>query len=68
MKSYDILADYYDELILLEEGIDDWVQFTMDHNAGKKVLELACGSGVITRRLKDKGFLIKASDLSERML
>ena len=45
---YQILARFYDALVQDEEATNAWVSFIQRHIQGKRVLELACGSGEIT--------------------
>ncbi len=68
MKSYQILSDYYDQLILPEGSIEPWIEFTLKHQHGFSLHELACGSGAILSELKKAGFTVSGSDLSEEML
>ncbi len=65
---YDSLADYYDELVRDDESTLRWVNFTKDNIKGKKILELACGSGEITNGLYKEGYDIVGSDISSSML
>lgn len=68
MKSYEALADYYDDLIIDHEEIKKWCVFTEKHSTGKNLLELACGSGAITELLVNAGFTVTGSDISLPML
>lgn len=56
---YDKWTDYI-QSILKEYGVTE--------NTGKLVCELGCGTGSITRRLKDKGYDMIGIDNSEEML
>ena len=47
----------------LHESVSDKIR-TSSTTAGKRVLELGCGSGALTRRLSDDGFEIRAVDLT----
>lgn len=65
---YSVLADYYDALVGDPEAFEAWTDWIESHHPGPQVLELACGSGEITRRLADAGFEVTGMDLSEEML
>lgn len=65
---YQILARFYDALVQDEEATNAWVSFIQRHIQGKRVLELACGSGEITIALGKKGYRVDASDISEDMI
>jgi len=68
MKSYDLLAKYYDKLTIDQAGVKAWCDFTKQYACGRSLLELACGSGAITLELVKAGFKVKGLDLSESML
>lgn len=65
---YNVLAKYYDGLVKDDEATKAWVDLIEPHMQGKRILELACGSGEITIALANKGFEIDASDLSGAMI
>ena len=65
---YESLANYYDALVKDEEATLKWCDFVDKHAKGKKVLELACGSGEISNELMKRGYDILATDISESML
>jgi ubiquinone/menaquinone biosynthesis C-methylase UbiE len=73
MDSYIGLAEIYDRTI--EVDYNKWLTFIEEYfNSkeiklyGKKLLELGCGTGNMTLKLKEKGMDITAVDLSEEML
>jgi len=66
VNNYQLLAKYYDLLLQDEEAYSYWLKYIEDEPF-KDVLELASGSGVLTKILKEKGYNIIASDLSEEM-
>jgi SAM-dependent methyltransferase len=68
MKSYEILADYYDKLIIDAQGIADIVHFFTTHHYANDVLEIACGTGAITKALIEKGYKVSGFDLSMTMI
>lgn len=68
MKSYEILADYYDKLIIDAQEIADIVRFFTTHHLYNDVLELACGTGAITETLLKKGYEVIGFDLSSSMI
>ena len=65
---YDTLATYYDALVKDDEATKDWLKWIYSEDLGKKVLELACGSGEITNQLAKDGYQVTALDLSEEMV
>ncbi len=64
---YQTLAHYYDALVRDDEAADAWVDWIRTYAKGGSFLELACGSGEITLRLKD-AFALSAMDLSQDMI
>ncbi|MGB7594597.1 MAG: class I SAM-dependent methyltransferase [Erysipelotrichaceae bacterium] len=66
--NYCVLADFYDALVKDEEATNQWVAYTKQRVKGKKILELACGSGEITLALADEGYQLDALDLSGEMI
>lgn len=67
MSIYDTLGRYYDALVKDDEAADAWAAWIESFHPGKQFLELACGSGEITKRLAAHHQLC-ALDLSESML
>lgn len=72
MSSYNTLAQFYD---FLTENVDYKVRseyisnfFSEYGNGGKKVLDLACGTGTISKLLCDNGYEVTGMDISEEML
>lgn len=66
LKAYDYLAYYYDALLGDEEAFSYWLK-EIEKDQFKSVLELASGSGVMAKILKDKGYEVIASDISLAM-
>jgi len=66
VKSYDLLAYYYDELLGDKEAFSYWLKY-IEEKPFKTVLELASGTGVLAGILQDKGYDVIASDLSKSM-
>ncbi|MBQ7740151.1 MAG: class I SAM-dependent methyltransferase [Eubacterium sp.] len=72
MNSYNTFAFYYDRLTenaeyeVRSEFISNF--FYRYNNGNMSVLDLACGTGNITKYLSEKGYEITALDLSEEML
>lgn len=64
---YDTLAYYYDLLAADEAASDRWVEWVESYHPQKKFLELACGTGEITKRLA-KHHDVSALDLSGQMV
>ena len=65
---YKTLAYYYDELLGDNESLKLWVDEIEKNIKGKKILELACGSGELAIMLAKKGYDIYATDLSSEMI
>ncbi|MDE6470452.1 MAG: class I SAM-dependent methyltransferase [Eubacterium sp.] len=72
MSSYNTLAQFYD---FLTENVDYKVRseyisnfFSEYGNGGKNVLDLACGTGTISKLLCDRGYKVKGMDISDEML
>lgn len=67
VSNYEILAQYYDELLQDKESLNLWLKY-IEEEPFNSVLELASGSGVMAGILKSKGYDIVASDLSQSMM
>lgn len=65
---YSSLAKFYDALVGNEAATKQWVDFTIHHQQGNNILDMACGSGDIAIALTKCGFKVDACDLSEAML
>lgn len=71
-EQYSVLATYYDR-IMEDVDYDAWVAFyekcfAMYSEKPKKMLDLACGTGLITIPLAKAGYEITGLDLSAEML
>lgn len=64
---YQTLGGYYDQLVGDLQAVEDWVKWIESFHPGLRFLELACGSGEITRSLA-KSHAVEAMDLSQAML
>lgn len=62
------LAFYYDALVKDMAAAELWLEFTKQHGDGEKVLELAGGTGEISRLLAQAGYSLLTSDIDEDML
>ena len=72
MGSYEFLAGCYDELTY-DVGYSAWADYIEAHFRkrglpGKTVLDLACGTGSLTRELAQRGYEMIGVDLSPDML
>ena len=72
MSSYDFLAGCYDQLTY-DVHYTDWADYIEKHFQkrglpGKTVLDLACGTGSLTRELALRGYEMIGVDLSPDML
>ena len=72
MSSYDFLAGCYDQLTYDVDYVS-WADYIETHFRrrglpGKTVLDLACGTGSLTRELAQRGYEMIGVDLSPDML
>ncbi|WLR49911.1 class I SAM-dependent methyltransferase [Bacillus tianshenii] len=70
--AYEGFAYLYDEL-MSDAPYDSWTEFVQkqanNYNIeGKRLLDLACGTGELSVRLAEKGWVVTGADLSEDML
>ncbi len=72
MASYNIFAEFYDDLTqnVEYEKIAKYVSsfFKKYYPCGKTVLDLACGTGTLSKILNEEGYNIIGIDLSDDML
>lgn len=72
MASYNIFAEFYDDLTqnVEYEKIAKYVSsfFKKYYPSGKTVLDLACGTGTLSKLLNEVGYYIIGIDLSDDML
>ncbi|MDY5975005.1 class I SAM-dependent methyltransferase, partial [Streptococcus hyovaginalis] len=70
-KNYEKFASVYDA-IMDDSLYDLWTDFSLRHlpksNRRKKLLELACGTGIQSVRFSQAGFDVTGLDLSQEML
>lgn len=66
VDNYEVLAKYYDALLQDEGSLKYWLEY-IHQLKGKDVLELASGSAVMAKILKNEGYNVVASDISEAM-
>ncbi len=66
VSNYQMLAQYYDELLQDEEALSLWLKY-IEEESFHTVLELASGSGLMAGILKTKGYDVTASDISLEM-
>lgn len=69
MATYETFASVYDA-IMDDSLYDKWTDFSLRHfpKGKKKLLELACGTGIQSIRFKEAGFDVTGLDLSREML
>lgn len=65
---YNKLAEFYDGLVGDNKAIKAYADFIEKYISGKKILELACGSGELAVLLSGRGYEVDATDISEDML
>lgn len=68
MGIYQLLADYYDDLVKDDQATLAWVDLITKYAKIQDVCEFACGSGEITLALAKRGANVVASDLSLAMV
>lgn len=66
VNEYEYLAKYYDYLLGDEDAFLLWLKYIKEKDF-KTCLELASGSGVLAKILKNEGYDIIASDISNEM-
>ncbi|KEZ51092.1 MULTISPECIES: class I SAM-dependent DNA methyltransferase [Metabacillus] len=69
---YKGFAEIYDEL-MKDVPYGQWTDFLHERmkrfgNGGSRILDLGCGTGEISIRLKQKGYAVTGMDISEEML
>lgn len=69
MASYETFAKIYDE-VMDDSQYENWLVFTqkMLSQTTQRILELACGTGVLSILLADKGYDVTGLDLSTEMV
>ncbi|MGT2844792.1 class I SAM-dependent DNA methyltransferase [Streptococcus hongkongensis] len=71
MTTYETFASVYDA-VMDDTLYDKWTDFSLRHlpksNSRKKLLELACGTGIQSVRFAQAGFDVTGLDLSQEML
>ena len=68
MQEYDLIAPFYDiEHDHFSEDLDMYRNFA-ELSGGRKILELACGSGRVLLPLAQEGYELTGVDNSEKML
>ena len=67
--SYEEFARVYDS-VMDEELYDLWFEFSQRHFPAKtqNIMELACGTGILSIRFSQAGYKVTGVDLSEEML
>ena len=67
--SYEEFARVYDS-VMDEELYDLWFEFSQRHFPAKtqNIMELACGTGILSIRFSQAGYEVTGVDLSEEML
>lgn len=69
MASYEEFARVYDS-VMDDSLYDQWFDFSLRHfpENTQKIMELACGTGILSIRFDQAGFEVTGVDLSEEML
>ncbi len=66
--NYGRLAEVYDAIMGDPEGVERYAEMLDKYLHGRKVLDLACGTGDLTLALHKKGYRMTGLDLSQPML
>ena len=70
-NAYIVLSKYYDKLIF-DSDYQKWVDYVVEivkkYSVNKKGVDVACGTGIFTRALKNNGFDVTGVDISQEML
>lgn len=71
MLPYSVLAGFYDTIIK-DERYDKWTNYIVslvkENCSGQTGVDVACGSGIVTLKLKKAGYNVTGVDISEEML
>jgi ubiquinone/menaquinone biosynthesis C-methylase UbiE len=72
MSSYDEIAEWYDQSVrtgsLLHELVEPALFALLGNVSGKHICDLACGQGVIARKLAHRGASVVGVDISAKLL
>ena len=72
MSSYDEIAEWYDQSVrtgsLLHELVEPALFALLDDVSGKGICDLACGQGVIARKIAQRGASVVGIDISAKLL
>jgi SAM-dependent methyltransferase len=66
MELYDVLADHYEKLFPLENEIRDFLRGRFSNRVS--LLDAACGTGIYTRALRERGRKIVGIDYDKKMI
>ncbi len=70
-NQYTALSKFYEEIIY-DEKYKSWINYIASlvkkHSLGIKGIDVACGTGILTRRLKASGYDVVGVDISQDML
>lgn len=68
MNFYQLLSEYYDDIFpVSDQKLRFFVDLFQAHEV-QQVLDVACGSGLLARRLASKGYEVTGIDLEEKMI
>ena len=68
VDTYNKIAQEYDEEFVNDYSDTPYVDKFLNYLEGKKVLDIGCGVGNLTKYIMDKGFNVEGIDLSKEML
>ena len=71
VSNYSVLAKYYDRFTQNDCDYDSWSQYlyaVANSHGVKEIVDVACGTGKMTKLLLDKGLKVLGVDASEEML
>lgn len=61
-------AQYYHELVFDKEGYQSYLNWVIQEECGKQLLECACGTGYLSRLLAENGYCVDALDIDRSMI
>ncbi len=70
-EGYDEIAEHYDDWSRPSSELsneDEFDEFLSHLESGSHILDVGCGSGVVTRYLIEKGYQVTGIDISQKML
>lgn len=67
-KTYNAIADIYVEEASLDHEDTSYINSFLETVSGKKILDLGCGPGILSKYLSDLGYDVTGVDFAEQMI